>query len=308
MTSTEVDWERCAQRLAEGAWRWLGEVHETFRIDPDVSVGTLDIDRDLKPLGELALTGMLGLREGATGRHGSAVASRLVEFAWQQLRAGELLCELIQQNPPDVYAGETYAIFVEAGYHHPQLTAQLAHQHSLRVSSALDIAPSRALGVLNSDRVLGLPPRWDAAELTTRTLLGARPEPWALDLGSLYVITHIVYHLTNDGAHPGRLPEHLQDYLHDCLPIWIEVYLEAGHWDIVGELLMVDLCLSHPNPSASSWARLVAAQHENGMVPAEAWRNSQTEKNLVRNHYHSTAVAAMTGTLGVARHLDPHRQ
>ena len=32
----------------------------------------------------------------------------------------------------------------------------------------------------------------------------------------------------------------------------------AGHWDLVGELLMVDLCLSEPAYPADAWARLGA--------------------------------------------------
>jgi hypothetical protein len=71
---------------------------------------------------------------------------------------------------------------------------------------------------------------------------------------------------------------------------------------------MVDQCLSRPDCPAEAWARLVGAQHQDGMVPAEAGRDIRTARTLVRNHYHSGVVAAIAGTLGVARRIDPTRQ
>ncbi|MBV9314949.1 MAG: hypothetical protein JO100_14750 [Pseudonocardia sp.] len=306
--STLVAWEVSAQKLAEGAWRWLGEVHQQFALDSGAPIDKLDPIRHLKPLSELALAASISLRETPTGRHAARVAPRLVEFAWAQFGAGALLCELQRAAPLDTQALETYAIFRRAGYRHQRFEALLAHLASLRVSSALEVISDRALGVLNAERVIGLPPRWDLAALTARTLLGACPEPWMLDLDSLYAITHTVYHLTDWGAHPSWLPEPLQNYLHQWLPVWLEVYLEAGHWDVVGELLVVDLCLSDPDCPAPAWARLAEAQREDGLLPAEAWRDIRTEKNVARNHYHPGAVAAVAGTLAVARRLEPHRQ
>jgi hypothetical protein len=120
----------------------------------------------------------------------------------------------------------------------------------------IELLPTRALAVLNATRTLGLPARADPAELTARTWLGGTPEPWTTDFSTLYAMTHTVFHLTDWGAHPDGLPEHLQAYLQAWLPAWLEVYLEAGQWDLISELLIVDLCLTEPayqpnNPTAS---------------------------------------------------------
>ena len=301
-------WETSAHKLAEGAWCWLGAVHRDFALDPLAVPEQLDLVRDLQPLGELALAGSLAVREGVTGGHGARVALALVAFAWEQFRAGELLFELLRDRPMELFPLDTYAIFVRAGYRHLGLEALLAHLAGLRATRSPEVVPNRALGTANGERLVGLPERWDTTELAARTLLGAYPEPWAVDLDALYAITHTVYHLTDWAARPNGLPAHLQDYLHAWLPVWLEVYLEAGHWDVVAELLVVDLCLAQPAYPAPAWTRLRAAQHADGLLPAEAWRDTRTTKNLVRNHYHSGVVATIAGTLGVARRLDPHRR
>jgi hypothetical protein len=307
-TETLPSWATSAQRLAERAWSWLGAVHGEFALDPNIAIDQLDSVRHLKPLSELALAGSIAIREGVAGCHGARVAPALVEFAWHQFRDGELLYELQRERPLDLLPLDSYAVFVRAGHRHAGLENLLAHLGCLRASTAPELVPNRALGVLNGERLIGLPPRWDVAELTGRTLLGTRPEPWAIDLAGFYAITHTVFHLTDLGARPSGLPLQLQDYLHDWLPAWLEVYLEAGHWDVVGELLMVDQCLSRPDCPAEAWARLVGAQHQDGMVLAEAGRDIRTARTLVRNHYHSGVVAAIAGTLGVARRIAPTRQ
>ena len=104
-----------------------------------------------------------------------------------------------------------------------------------------------------------------------------------------------------------RSPDPIPQYLHAWLPAWLEVYLEAGHWDLVGELLIVDLCLREPSYPAHAWQRLAAAQLPDGLLPAEAWRDTRNPATLVRNHYHSTVVAATAATLGIARRLEPSR-
>lgn len=306
-TGTATDWAVSAQGVAERAWRWLETSHTEFALPADVPPDELDVVRHLKPLTELALAGSIAVREGSTGRHAATVAHTLVEFGWAELRSGDVLHEVQRERPLDTTPLEMYAPFVRAGYRHAGLDALLAHLAGLRATRVPELTPDRTLAVVNAERLVGLGATWDVPALTARTWLGATPEPWTADLSLLYAMTHTVYHLADWGARPSGVPSRIQDYLHAWLPAWLEVYLEAGHWDLVAELLMVDLCLTEPAYPAHAWERLAGAQQPDGMLPAEAWRDVRNPATRVRNHYHSTVVAAIAGTLAVARRLDPHR-
>jgi hypothetical protein len=302
-----TDWALSAQRLADGAWRWLAAHHTELALPAGVAPAALDLGRHLKPLAELALAGSIALRGGATGRHAATVAAELIEFGWVQLGEGDVLCDIARERPLDTTPLECYFAFVRAGRRNAELDDLLAHLATLRATRVPEHVPNRVLAVLNAERVIGLDTSWDVSALAARTWLASRPEPWTADLGTLYSVTHTVYHLTDWGARPSGLSAQVQDYLRAWLPAWLEVYLEAGHWDLVGELLMVDLCLSEPAYSGEAWARLGAAQYPDGMLPAEAWRDTRNPNTLVRNHYHSTVVAALAGTLAIARRLHVHR-
>lgn len=95
----------------------------------------------------------------------------------------------------------------------------------------------------------------------------------------------------------------MQAYLHAWLPAWLEVYLEAGQWDLVGELLIVDLCLTEPEYHPNAWDQLARAQQPDGLLPAGPERVPQDTAKAFRNHYHPTVVAAIVGTLAVSRRI-----
>jgi hypothetical protein len=301
MTRAAAGIAATAQQVAVRAWEWLDAGIEHFALPAEVSPAQLDVAEVIKPLGELALAGSLVTREGAAGHRQAQIASALVEFAWAQLRGGEVLYEAQRAKPVATYPMETYAPFVRAGYRHRALDDLLGHLTSLR--AARELLPNRALAVFNAARVLGLPTRADPTELAARTWLGGMPEPWAVDFVTLYAMTHTVFHLTDWGAYPSGLPDHLQAYLQSWLPAWVEVYLEAGQWDLVAELLIVDLCLTDPEFYPHAWDGLVGAQHSNGLLPYGPMRVSHTLTKAFRNHYHPTLVAAIAGTLAVSRRI-----
>lgn len=303
MTDIVVAWVAAAQQVAMRAWNWLEVSQERFAL-PDVTSDRLDPTEHLKPLGELALAGSIAIREGATGSRAAHLAPVLVEFAWRRLRAGDLLYELQCEDPIDTVPMELYASFARAGYRHQRLDSLLVHLTGLRAARVPEVVPDRMLALVNAERLLSLPPRGELSELTTRTWLGGTPEPWATDLLTLYAMTHTVFHLTDWGARPHGLPAHLQAYLHAWLPAWLEVYLEAGHWDVVAEMLIVDLCLAEPGYPAPAWDALARAQQPDGLLPAVPGRVPQDTAKAFRNHYHSTVVAALAGTLAISRRLD----
>ncbi len=303
MTDGMVSWVLTARQITVGALDWLEAARDHFALPADVCTDRLHPNEDIKPLGELLLVACIALREGSIGSRQTQIACALVDFAWAQLRDGEVLYELQREQPIETYPLETYAWFARIGYRHPRLDQLAAHLNQLRAGRVLEVVPNRALAVFNAERQLGLPPRVDPAVLTARTWLGGTPEPWAIDFFTLYCMTHTVFHLTDWGAHPDGLPVHLQRYLHAWLPAWLEVYLEAGEWDLISELLIVGLCLTEPADNPDAWEALARAQQPDGLLPARPERVPTDAAKAFRDHYHSTVVAAIAGILAMSRHI-----
>lgn len=303
MTDGMVSWAVTARQIAMRALGWLDAARDRFALPAEVCSDRLHPNEDIKPLGELLLMAWLALREGSMGSREAQIASALVDFAWAQLRDGEVLYELQRDQPIETYPLETYAWLATSGYRHPRLDQLAAHLNRLRAGRVLEVVPNRALAVFNAERQLGLPPRVDPAVLTARTWLGGTPEPWAIDFFTFYCMTHTVFHLTDWGARPDDLPMHLQRYLHAWLPAWVEVYLEAGEWDLVSELLIVDSCLTEPANYPQAWEALAHAQQPDGLLPTKPGRVPSDAAKAFRDHYHSTVVAAIAGILAVSRRI-----
>ena len=301
MTGTVAECAVAAHQLAVRVSRWLDAAREYFALPTDSAPDQLHPDEDMKPLGELVLAASIAVREGATSSQQVQIARALIEFAWQQLRSGQVLYELQCKQPVETYPMEIYACFVRAGYRHQRLDELLTHLSGLRAARVPEVIPSRALAVWNAERLIGLSQHDDVAALTARTWLGGTPEPWAPDFFTQYAMTHTVFHLTDWGARSDGVPVHLQTYLHAWLPAWLEVYLEANQWDLVGELLAMDSCLTEPNYYPHAWEALVHAQQPDGLLPAGPERVSQEMAKTFRKHYHPTLVAMIAGTLAVSR-------
>ncbi|MDQ3762800.1 MAG: hypothetical protein M3460_14440 [Actinomycetota bacterium] len=299
-----TSWVATAHQIAVRAWSWLDAAREHFALPSDFSCDQLHPNENIKPLGELALAASIAIREGATGSREAQIARALVEFAWVQLRGGEVLYDLTRDHSVDTYPMETYTWFVRIGYRHPRLDELLTHLTSLRAARVPEVVPNRALAVFNAERLLDLPQRQDPVALTARTWLGGTPEPWRTDFFTLYSMTHTVFHLTDWSARPEGLPAHLQAYLHAWLPAWLEVYLEAGQWDLVGELLIVDSCLTEPDDYPHAWDALARAQQPDGLMPNGPQRVPLEIAKAFRNHYHPTVVAATAGALTFSRQID----
>jgi hypothetical protein len=304
MSDARSPWIPTAQQVATRALGWVEAARNRFALPVGVSTDRLRPNEDMKPLGELLLVACIAIREASMGSRETQVAAELVDFAWAQLRGGDVLYELQREQPIETYPIETYAWLARTGHRHPRLDELAAHLNRLSAGRVLEVVPNRALAVFNAERQLGLPHRVDPALLTERTWLGGTPEPWAIDFFTFYAMTHTVFHLTDWGARPDGLPAHLQHYLHAWLPAWLEVYLEAGEWDLVSELLIVNLCLTEPDADASrAWEALARAQQPDGLLPARPQRVPTDAAKAFHDHYHSTVVAAIAGILAVSRRI-----
>lgn len=289
-----------AHKLAGAALDWL-HTHRRLGAFPPGATDIGDPDRHYKPLGETALAASLVLREGVAGPATLAQARDLLDFAWAEFRAGDLLYERQLRHWLLTDPLETYAHFARVGLRHDRLHALL--RHSAAVGAATEVMPNRSLAVANARRTTGIggDPDWPA--LTRATWLGGTPEPWAIDWSIGYHLTHTVFHLTDWGARPHDLPPDIADYLAMWLPVWVDVWAEVGQWDLVGELLVVGACLPEPHLDPAEWQVLADAQHADGLLPRDNEPVADDPATRFADHQHPAVVAVVAGTVALSRLL-----
>ncbi|MEE1941363.1 hypothetical protein V1L54_18445 [Streptomyces sp. TRM 70361] len=298
---------RSARQVAGRALGWLRRHCELGTLPPGTTAELAHPDSIYKPLGETALAGSLVLRAERADPQDRRTARELLDFAWWELRGGDMLYErqlryLMMTDPLELYTH-----FVRAGYRHRRLDALLEHLYGVVTPYAVEQVPNRRLAIANAARLMGLDRaagrEIDWRLLTDATWLGNTPEPWAVDWMTAYSMTHTVFHLTDWGARPGDLPPRLEEYLQLWLPVWLEVWREVEEWDLFAELLIVGACLREPYLDPAAWAGLAAVQHEDGLVPRDGKAVDGDDAQRFRDHHHPTVVAAVAGTLALARSL-----
>ncbi|UCM90423.1 DUF6895 family protein [Streptomyces marincola] len=293
---------RTAHALSTGAIGWLHANRERGAFAPDVTGELTDPDSVYKPLGESVLAASLVLREGIASPTDRRAAESLMEFAWAQLREGDLLYERQLRYMMMTDPLELYTHFARAGFRHDRLHALFNHLGGLTSRGAAEQLPNRRLAVANASRVAGLDRQADWSVLTDATWLGQTPEPWAIDWMTAYCVTHTVFHVTDWGGRPDALSPRIQDYLGRWLPVWIDIWQEIQEWDLVAELLIVDACLPEPRSAPEVWERLAAVQRPDGLVPRNGEPVTEDPDEAFREHQHTTVVAAVAGTLALSRH------
>ncbi|MGW4027341.1 DUF6895 family protein, partial [Streptomyces sp. NPDC005009] len=159
------------------------------------------------------------------------------------------------------------------------------------------------LGLCAFQRRFGLTPRLPESEALRATWLARTPEPWIVESNIGYDITHCVFHLTDWGENPGGLPPDIAGYLDIWLPVWIDDQLDLKHWDLLGELLVVDACLPRPTLDEPAWRAFAAAQRPDGAMPAIRTMPEGDEQEVFDVVYHSTLVAAFASVLATSRAL-----
>ncbi|MEU4746474.1 hypothetical protein AB0G02_39280 [Actinosynnema sp. NPDC023658] len=292
---------RTAHELGSRALGWLRANQHLGGLPPDTDADFDDPNRAYKPLSESALVASLVLREGVAGPTGLAHARELLEFTWRQMRQGDLLYERQLRHSLLTDPMETYAHFTRVGLRHERMDELLAHLSA--VDSMTEVVPNRRLAVANARRILGLDQREDWPALTQATWLGSTPPAWAIDWMTGYSVTHTVFHLTDWGARPEGLPADIAAYLDTWLPAWIDIWSEVEQWDLVGELLIVGVCLPTPRLEQAEWDVLAGAQHDDGLVPRDGTPVADDPAQRFSDQQHTTIVAAVAGTLALSRAL-----
>lgn len=290
-----------ALRMGTRALGWLHRNRAQGTFADGATAELAEPDSVYKPLAELALAASLVLRDAVFPAAERDAAGELLDFAWDQLRGGDLLYERQLRFPAVTDPLETYVHFHRAGYRHERLKALLVHLTTLTSYREYEHVPNRRMAVANATRVIGVADRTDWSARTAATWLGATPEPWTMDWMTAYHMTHTVFHLTDWGAEPHALPPRLRDYLATWLPVWTDVWLEIEEWDLVAELLVVDACMPEPAFDPVAWRRLAAAQHEDGLLPRDGRTGTDDEDRRFEDHYHTAGVATIAATLVLSR-------
>ncbi|GAA3535361.1 hypothetical protein DMH25_12760 [Streptomyces sp. WAC 01325] len=285
------------------ALEWLWAHRDGFRLEPDVDPEIGFLER-FKPVGELALICRVLFREGVAGSRQADLARRLLDHTWRHtLDGGRMLARGQRIEPMSPIPFEVYLPYKELGYSEPEVERATVLYHRLESWAALELDPTRRLGLAAFQRRFGLTPRPPEAALVAPTWLARRPEPWTVSGHIAYDVTHTVFHLTDWGAHPEALPPEIADYLATWLPVWIDDWLDLKRWDLLGELLVVDACLPRPTLDERGWEGFAAAQQPDGAMPAVRSMPEGEPDELFDMVYHPTLVAAFASFLATSRAL-----
>ncbi len=294
--------------IGDRALTWLDDHREHFRLTPEDRGTTRGVIERLKPIGELSVNLRVLFREGVAGSHQHTRAGRLLDFAWRELLdGGSVLAAFQHEEPFSSVPLEIYSTFHELGFRHPGLESAVEAGRRTLTWSALEMVPNRRLGVINSERQTGLVPREDFDRAVSRTWLGGLPEPWTVQYHIAYDITHTVFHLTNWGEKPDGIPPDIASYLALYLPAWIEDWADLEHWDLLGELLVVDTCLPRPALDAEIWERYAAAQCDSGAMPLHHGMPDGDAAEVFDIVHHPTMVAAFASAMAVSRAMSATR-
>lgn len=296
--------ESWASHVSRTTLEWVVENLDSFRLPDDVLAPQTDVNRTLKPLGELAQLSFSIRERSSPGSERHRRASALLDFAWEQTGQGQLFLELLRGEPFTTYPLEIYAPFASADLRHPGFEEFAATVCGTRGWARIEQEPNRRLGVLNSERRVGFSPYGERSAALARTWLGGLPEPWTFERTAGYGLTHVVFHLTDWGEAPHRMPAELGDYLATWLPAWLDTCLEAQQWDLSCELVAVAACIPDAPSYAllaatveAAWARIADVQDPAGGFPEVGTGQPHEPPRNFANCYHSTLVGAFAATL-----------
>ncbi|MFJ3671183.1 DUF6895 family protein [Streptomyces sp. NPDC090106] len=304
MTTATTASPAVLHHVGERALDWLDAQRDHFRLTDHDRATNLALGERLKPIGELGINMRVLFREGLAGSRQRERGGALLDFAWRELLdGGALLADIQRSEPLSPVPMEVYAPFYECGYRNLALEEALAVPRRLRSWAALEVLPNRQMALRAAERRIGLTEGGDVRENLARTWLGQLPEPWTLQMDTAYNLTHTVFHLSNWGEAPSRIPSHVSDYLTQWLPAWIDEWAQREHWDLLGELLVVDACLPTPALDADIWERFAAAQAPSGAMPIQYGMPEGDPGDVFDLVHHPTLVAAFASAMATSRAL-----
>ncbi|WP_051342293.1 DUF6895 family protein [Pseudonocardia spinosispora] len=298
--------------LTDAALGWLHAHRSRFALDEAVLEPDVDAGWTWKPLGELAQICGCVQHHGDPRSRAHRLAAELLRFAWDQVGGGELLLRFHRSDPFATYPLELYAAFAWSGLRHTGYERFAARVTDNRNWTVLEQLPTRRMGVLNSARHAGLPPRGAPRASLDGTWLGGLPEPWAFEVTAGYALTHTVFHLTDWGRTPTAVPADVADYLVMWLPAWLDSCVQQRQWDLCCELLVVAASLPEPLPPSlteQAWSALAEARDDTtgALVECGPAPVDEPEDQIFRGCYHSTLLLAFASAIAGGNLRRPDR-
>jgi hypothetical protein len=220
----------------------------------------------------------------------------LVRWAWEGLENGDALYRICVARP-DAYAiAILTAQFAYFNYRNERLQKVLRHIYEMRLFGSHDTEHWNHLGVMYSYGALGL--RNFAPDSFCARFTAKQIEPWTINDGGMYAITHEVFYLTDFGAIPRAMTNEWA-YIRMWLPVWMRTYQKSQNYDVLSELIMVAKCLNLVVDDHVVASLLEGCQANGSFLgPHGAGRQliderANAERNGFYKNYHTTLVGAM---------------
>jgi Domain of unknown function (DUF6895) len=126
--------------------------------------------------------------------------------------------------------------------------------------------------------------------------------------GESYSITHALFYLSDFGSRSiAGLSPSQREHIHWVVEHLLGMYICAGNWDLVSELMVSYQCLGQTTSDiyALGWQSLIDAQWPCGAIPgpyyiaqkADNLTGVQRRKYVFEKCYHTTLVTALAGAL-----------
>jgi hypothetical protein len=281
---------------SDNAFSWLRDNLAEFA--PDNGTTPREWIRLLKPITELVLLTSVLTRD----ERDCPPAVELGRSAWRTLRQGDSLFNLLAARPDLIEIAGLVADFEDLGLGSPRLRTLVGEVARMDTIAALGLPDWRATALVHNLHRLGLRAR--PPELSERSWLVRRPEPWTLTAITAYPLTHDVYHLTDFGRRPEAISARSRAYLRLWQPCWVERFVGEKKWDMVAELLAVAQCIG-VDETDRAWlndtlADLLATQRLDGGFPGPIGAGKplirsvdQPERVAFLTDYHTTLVALL---------------
>lgn len=255
----------------------------------------------LKALSELALTSEIVL----LNRGGDAGLKKMnlewLSHCWSQLNQGETLRKAIETRSDFLLFAAMYLPFQRNGMINEHLERSVRDALRIRGATSHEFPSWVLLLMVRALNVLNIDSPWTIDSCFRSTWLCSQPDPWTISDSSAYSLTHTVFFLTDFGQESHRLPEEHRRYLALWLPVWMEHYKTALHYDMLSEMIMVARCIGMEEED--DWGSiLLDRQEKDGMIrglekPETDRKEAEESRKEFRDHYHSTLTGFMASVM-----------
>ncbi len=280
----------------EASFNWVINNKNQFSVDSndydskEKSIGAL------KPLGEYVLT--MEVLISCNYRNDECLAN--VEWAWNQVKKGDLLIEILAVRPDLIVLSSLYANFEKLGFINSRLKRLITYLLETQGCKNIEYPYWRRLDLVHTEDFFGL--NQFPIDAEKKCWFYNNPEPWIMSDDIAYALTHDIFYLTDFGRNKNRLSKESVVYLKNWTPGWLKIFAHQPNWDIYSELLMVACCIGDYDIVEKYIAPLTIAQENDGLIPSpegagrqllEYETNPDEQRVKFLSNYHTCLVGLM---------------